>query len=174
MRAYQSIPAFLMTAALALSGCGSHTRPATRAPAGPDFAEARTPTTEPAPLAASEGTRPIPPDDQLFFAFDSDKLDQDGRTLLGEVARWVKADPRREVLVQGHADHAGDTDYNLDLSSRRAHSVASYLQALGVSPIRITVVAVGETQAIIRPAPANRRVVIFANTMPETAQATYR
>jgi peptidoglycan-associated lipoprotein len=165
---------FLMTAALALSGCGSHSRAATRAPAGPDFAEARTQATEPAPLAASEGRKPIPPDDQLFFAFDSDQLDQDGRALLSQVAHWVKADPRREVLVQGHADHAGNSDYNLELSSRRARTVASYLQALGVSPVRITVVAVGETQAIIRPAPANRRVVIFANTMPETAQGYYR
>jgi peptidoglycan-associated lipoprotein len=153
---------FLMTAALALSGCGSHSRAVARTPAGPDFAEARAPVTEPAPLAASEGKRPIPPDDQLFFAFDSDQLDQDGRVLLTEVAHWMKADPRREVLIQGHADHAGNTDYNLALSSRRAHAVSDYLQALGVSPTRVTLVAVGETQAAIRPAQVNRRVVIFA------------
>src|SRR5689334_1808408 len=174
MRAYQSIPVFLMTAALALSGCGSHSRTAARSPSGPDFAEAHTPATEPAPLAASEGRNPIPPDDQLFFSFDSDKLDQDGRALLSDVAHWLKADSRREILVQGHADQAGNSDYNLDLSSRRAHVVADYLQALGIAPTRITLVAVGETQAGIRPAQGNRRVVIFANSMPVTARATYR
>jgi outer membrane protein OmpA-like peptidoglycan-associated protein len=161
MRAHHSIPMFLMTAALALSGCGSHSRAVTRSPAGPDFAEARARPTEPAPLAASEGRRPIPPDDQLFFAYDSDRLDQEGRTMLWEVARWVKADPRREIVVQGHADHAGSSDYNLELSSRRARAVGAYLRDLGVPPTRITIVAVGESQAVIRPAPANRRVVIF-------------
>ncbi|MBZ0234361.1 MAG: OmpA family protein [Deltaproteobacteria bacterium] len=155
-----------MIAALALSGCGSSDRStAPRYPAGPDFSEARTTTTDPAPLAASDGRRPIPPDDQLFFGFDSDELDHDGRVLLANVAAWAKAHPAREVIVHGHADAAGDRDYNLELSARRARAVADHLRSLGVPLDRVTVVARGENDAVIEPPQGNRRVVVFGNTV---------
>lgn len=152
-----------MSAVLALSGCASSGHRTMRAPAGPDFAEAHPRTTEPAPLAVSNGRRPILPDDQLFFAFDSDRLDRDGQTLLGEVAAWVLADPRREIVVEGHADQAGDRDYNLDLSQRRARAVADHLLSIGVPRHRVVILAKGETQAVIEPQMGNRRVVIFGS-----------
>lgn len=119
----------------------------------------------PAPLAASDGQRVIPPDDQLFFGFDSDRVDYEGQVLLSQVARWVKANPAREVVVEGHADRAGDQAYNLDLSQRRASNVALELQRMGVPRDRIIVVAEGETRASLAPAAVNRRVVIFANAV---------
>src|SRR5688500_3823702 len=124
MRAYRTIPALLLSAAFAATGCSSDRRPTPRSPAGPDFPEATVITAEPTPLAASDGERPIPPDDQVFFAFDSDLLEYDGQMVLAQVADWMKADAGREVVVQGHADASGDSTYNMDLSSRRARSVA--------------------------------------------------
>jgi outer membrane protein OmpA-like peptidoglycan-associated protein len=85
--------------------------------------------------------------------------------VLAQVAAWMKADRGREVVVQGHADAAGDSTYNMDLSSRRARSVAEFLRSMGVARDRIIVVAEGERAALIQPAEGNRRVVIFASTV---------
>jgi peptidoglycan-associated lipoprotein len=65
----------------------------------------------------------IAPEDQVFFAFDSVTLDRSMQSILDDVAVWVRADPARTLLVQGHADRAGAASYNLDLSTRRAQAV---------------------------------------------------
>lgn len=152
-----------------LASCASDRR-TPRAPAGPDFSEARSAETRPpAPLAASDGQRVIPPEDQLFFAYDSDRVDDEGRIVLSQVATWLRANPAREVVVQGHADHDGDSAYNFDLSQRRASNVAQELQRMGVARDRIVIVAEGENQAILQPAMVNRRVVIFASAIEVSA-----
>ncbi|HUQ07141.1 MAG TPA: OmpA family protein [Kofleriaceae bacterium] len=163
MRTLRSLP-FILGAALALTGCASDRKAAsaTSTP-GPDFANRRAAATEPAPLAASDGERPISPDDQLFFAFDSDRVDRDGQIMLAEVAAWVRADASREIVVQGHADPSGNPDYNLALSSRRARAVAAELERQGVPRDRVVILAVGESNATLEPGMVNRRVVIFAS-----------
>ena len=52
------------------------------------------------------------------------------------------------VEVAGHTDDTGADTYNQALSERRAGSVASYLQAQGVQPVRFLVVGYGETRPI--------------------------
>jgi peptidoglycan-associated lipoprotein len=162
---------FLCAASAALlASCASDHRRTPRAPAGPDFSEARSAETRPAaPLAASDGKRVIPPEDQLFFAYDSDRVDYEGRVMLSQVAHWLRANPKREVVVQGHADHDGDSAYNFDLSQRRAGNVALELQRMGIARDRIVIVAEGENQAILEPAAVNRRVVIFASAIEVSA-----
>jgi peptidoglycan-associated lipoprotein len=163
MRTFHFLP-FLLGTALTLNGCASDRSKTASAPAapGPEFASTRATAAEPAPLAASDSTRPISPDDQLFFGFDSDRLDRDAQTMLAEVAAWVRADPRREIVVQGHADPSGDSAYNMDLSVRRARAVADELVRMGVPRDHVIVVAVGEQAASLEPGMVNRRVVIFS------------
>lgn len=146
-------------------GC-SHDKPSKTVPPAPAF-EA---TAEPArpDEAASDGVNAIAPEDQVFFAFDSVVLDQAMRSILDDVAVWVRADPERTLLVQGHTDRSGDATYNLDLSSRRAHAVSDYLRQQGVPAAQLVVAAVGEAGAVLEPGRANRRVVIFATAQEAT------
>ena len=72
---------------------------------------------------------------------------------------------RTLVDVVGHTDSAGTPDYNLDLSHRRAVSVARYLARQGVEARRVRVDGQGERQPIVSNAtPAeraqNRRIEI--------------
>jgi outer membrane protein OmpA-like peptidoglycan-associated protein len=66
------------------------------------------------------------------------------------------------VTVVGHTDASGDPQYNVDLSQRRALTVAFYLvNVRGLSPDRIAYTGVGAAQPIDPNdpfAPANRRV----------------
>jgi len=164
MSLHHSFAKSLAAISLVFTACGAdRPAPVKRPVPGADFSEVGKAKMQPeAPLAASDGQRPISPDDQLFFGFDSDRLDQDGRTLLAGVAVWVKADPARKIVVQGHADTVGDSHYNFDLSVRRARATATQLRHLGVPQRQLVVVAVGESEAGLKPSEVNRRVVIFA------------
>jgi outer membrane protein OmpA-like peptidoglycan-associated protein len=151
--------------AAALHACASDQTTTPKGPAGPDFAETNSATVKPQPLAASDGDRPIAPDDQVLFDFDSDRVNRDGQIVLADVAAWVKAHPARQVVVEGHTDRAGGGAYNYDLSSRRAQAAADELGRLGVPRDRIVVLAEGEDNANLGPEALNRRVVIFANAV---------
>lgn len=170
VRMRSNMRVFLCAASAALLASCASDRRTPRAPAGPDFSEARpAEAPPPAPLAASDGKRVIPPEDQLFFDYDSDRVDYHGKVMLSQVATWLKANPAREVVVQGHADHDGNSAYNFDLSQRRASNVAQELQRMGVRRDRIVILAEGENQAILQPAAVNRRVVIFASAIEVSA-----
>jgi len=75
-----------------------------------------------------------------------------------------------EILIEGHTDSTGPADYNLDLSVRRAQSVANQLTGAQVAPIRFHIMGYGEDQPVASNDTAegrqkNRRVeiAIYAN-----------
>lgn len=84
---------------------------------------------------------------------------------LNSVALVLKKFNKTLVDVYGHTDSTGNDQYNLDLSQRRASSVANYLAAQGVDGRRFAVIGQGETQPIASNATEdgraqNRRVEI--------------
>lgn len=52
------------------------------------------------------------------------------------------------VLIEGHTDSQGSADYNLDLSRRRAQSVANHLSGIQVDATRFTMMGYGEEQPL--------------------------
>ncbi|MDJ0940247.1 MAG: OmpA family protein [Woeseiaceae bacterium] len=56
--------------------------------------------------------------------------------------------PDARVAITGHSDSVGDSAYNLDLSRRRAASVAAYLVERGVDADRLDVAGAGASQPI--------------------------
>ena len=75
-----------------------------------------------------------------------------------------------EILIEGHTDSTGPADYNMDLSVRRAQSVANQLTGAQVAPIRFHIMGYGEDQPVVSNDTAegrqkNRRVeiAIYAN-----------
>ena len=84
----------------------------------------------------------------LLFASDSailtPTLEDDLRAIAGNLSSY----PASTVLVVGHTDDSGTNEYNLDLSERRANSVAWVLESSGVAPTRLEPQGLGETQPI--------------------------
>jgi outer membrane protein OmpA-like peptidoglycan-associated protein len=87
------------------------------------------------------------PNDVLFDVDRSD-VKPGASTELERVATVINEEPGRRVLVEGHADSTGPDSYNLELSRRRAESVARALVDDGVSPSRVISEGLGETQPI--------------------------
>jgi peptidoglycan-associated lipoprotein len=68
------------------------------------------------------------------FEFDQFQLLPEDRNILEQVAQCVTRGPLHGKAVQlvGRADDRGTEEYNLGLGTRRAESVSTYLQRLGV------------------------------------------
>lgn len=101
----------------------------------------------------------------LLFATDSDALRPDLQADLRVLANNLNEYPNSRVIVVGHTDSTGTQAYNLNLSERRARTVAGILQSSGVSGGRLSVIGQGEAQPIASNATAsgraqNRRVEI--------------
>ena len=82
----------------------------------------------------------------VFFAYDSQTLSDEGRAALQKNLEWMKRWASTKVMVEGHADNRGTNEYNLALGERRAAAVRDYLVSLGLTADRITIVSKGEEQ----------------------------
>ncbi len=67
-------------------------------------------------------------------------------SLTETIAGSLMAYPDSRVEVVGHTDNVGTAAFNLDLSQRRANSVAAVLAGAGVSAGRILAFGRGEDQ----------------------------
>src|SRR5690606_34726106 len=63
---------------------------------------------------------------------------------LDQVAGSLTKYPNSLIDVMGHTDSTGSDAHNLDLSKRRADSVANYLTLRGVTRARIATIGYGE------------------------------
>jgi outer membrane protein OmpA-like peptidoglycan-associated protein len=84
-------------------------------------------------------------DGYVFFGVDSDRLNRKGKELLFFVAQTLFNQPDVAIVINGHADQEGNSQYNTELSERRALSVKEFLASLGIQAKRMRVVAQGET-----------------------------
>ena len=83
---------------------------------------------------------------EVLFDFNSAGLRPASRQSLRDMADVFQKYPSTTISVQGHTDSIGSAAYNKRLSIRRAGSVASYLENLGVSSSRVETIGYGESQ----------------------------
>jgi peptidoglycan-associated lipoprotein len=84
----------------------------------------------------------------VYFAFDSDHLDDAAKKALDNNAKCVQQRKLDTVRITGHTDPRGTEEYNLALGDRRARSTAGYLRALiGGDKVQIPTTSVGEEMA---------------------------
>jgi outer membrane protein OmpA-like peptidoglycan-associated protein len=83
---------------------------------------------------------------EVLFDFNSAGLRTASRESLREMADVFQKYPNTTISVQGHTDSIGSAAYNKRLSIRRADSVASYLENLGVRSARVETIGYGESQ----------------------------
>ncbi|MFT4977907.1 MAG: outer membrane protein OmpA-like peptidoglycan-associated protein, partial [Myxococcota bacterium] len=84
--------------------------------------------------------------ERIFFELNSDVIKPDSHSLLDEVAQVLSDNPNiRLIEIQGHTDDQGTTEYNKELSQKRADAVRSYLiDQGGLSPRRLRATGYGE------------------------------
>lgn len=82
----------------------------------------------------------------VFFDFDSTKLTGQAVATVEAAAAALKAGAATKVALSGHADGAGPSSYNMDLSERRLEAVKQLLLSAGIKAEQIGLAPYGETR----------------------------
>ena len=85
---------------------------------------------------------------QVFFAFDSAEISDDARDALESQALYMKKNPDTTIVIEGHCDERGSTEYNLALGALRAGNAAHVILQDGVESERIKTVSYGKEKPI--------------------------
>ncbi|MEO8629959.1 MAG: OmpA family protein [Betaproteobacteria bacterium] len=118
------------------------------------------PTPEPAAAAAPVAAAPVTPlvvpstinlSTDAFFDFNKAILKSKGKTKLDELVAQLADAKYDTILVTGHTDRIGSSNYNLNLSERRAVAVKDYLVAKGVPPDHIAAEGKGKQDPMTKP-----------------------
>jgi peptidoglycan-associated lipoprotein len=85
----------------------------------------------------------VPEMSDVHFDFDKYEIRPEGARALDKSAAWLKTNAK-QILIEGHCDVRGTSEYNVVLGERRAKATMNYLVSRGVDSQRITVVSYGE------------------------------
>jgi outer membrane protein OmpA-like peptidoglycan-associated protein len=73
----------------------------------------------------------------VYFAFDSYALASSEIAKIEQVAQHLLANTTHVLVVEGHCDARGSSEYNLALGENRAQSIRTHLANLGVDGNRV-------------------------------------
>ena len=83
----------------------------------------------------------------VYFAFDSASIAPQERSKLEDAAARLKSSSSARLVLEGHCDWRGTSEYNLALGDRRAKAVQQYLETLGISANRLQTLSKGDLGA---------------------------
>ena len=86
--------------------------------------------------------------EHIRFDFDKSVLRPKDREVLKKHAAMLKKEKDTTIIVEGHCDEIGTTEYNLALGQRRAAEVMKYLVASGVDEKRIKTISYGKEKPL--------------------------
>jgi peptidoglycan-associated lipoprotein len=84
----------------------------------------------------------------IFFAFDSFELTPESRDVLTAKADTLKKFSLFNIIIEGHCDERGTSEYNLALGERRAKAAQQFLNQLGIADGRMTIVSYGKERPL--------------------------
>lgn len=80
----------------------------------------------------------------VYFDFDSYVVKDEYRPVIEFNAKRLSTNKQRKVVVEGHTDERGGSEYNLALGQKRAEAVAKSLTLLGVADSQVEAVSFGK------------------------------
>lgn len=84
----------------------------------------------------------------IYFDYNSFQLRPDAIERLQKIAAFLKEHKGLRILIAGHCDERGSSEYNMGLGESRAKVVKEYLLNIGVEPIRIETTSFGKEQPV--------------------------
>lgn len=85
----------------------------------------------------------------FYFDFDKSAIMPESRAALMAHAAFLSANPKVNIVVEGHTDERGTKEYNLALGERRAQSVERFLVVNGVARTQLEMVSFGEEKPAV-------------------------
>ena len=84
----------------------------------------------------------------IYFMYDSSQVQQDFIPVIAAHAQYLLNHPAQRVILGGHADERGSSEYNIALGEQRSKSVYRMMKVQGVSENQLEVVSYGEEKPI--------------------------
>lgn len=140
---------------LAMAGCGTTgTGPeqpgaavedrAARPVGSPEVAKVTPQPVEGTGLAALKDPKSILFKRSVYFDYDQFVIKDEFKSLVEAHARFLVANPKVRMLIQGNADERGSREYNLALGQKRAEALKKMLMLLGAREDQVEAVSLGE------------------------------
>ncbi|MDD5021424.1 MAG: peptidoglycan-associated lipoprotein Pal [Endomicrobiaceae bacterium] len=86
----------------------------------------------------------------VYFDLDSSSINGASMNILKDNEKYLNANPTVNIVVEGHCDERGTTEYNLALGQRRALKIKEYYVQLGIAPNRIATISYGEEMPAVK------------------------
>jgi peptidoglycan-associated lipoprotein len=80
----------------------------------------------------------------IYFDFDSFVIKDEFKPAVDTHAKRLLADRKKQLVIEGHTDERGGSEYNLALGQKRAEAVARSLSLLGVKADQVESVSFGK------------------------------
>ena len=138
-----------------LAGCGSQPPAPEQSPAG---VESATPSdvvvtkpianVTPAPFDPMKDPRSPLSKRVVYFDLDSYVVKEEYQTLLAAHSKFLAANGKMKILIQGNSDERGSREYNLALAQRRADAVKKSLALMGARDDQMEAVSLGEEKPV--------------------------
>jgi len=80
----------------------------------------------------------------VFFDFDKSDIRADQQGAIDGDSQFLQSHSGIKLLIEGHCDERGSTEYNLALGDRRANSVKQALVRAGVAADRVRTISYGK------------------------------
>jgi peptidoglycan-associated lipoprotein len=90
--------------------------------------------------------------EDALFDYDQATIRPDAAAALRDnvaIVRNILADyPAEKLLIEGHADERGSSEYNLALGNRRARAAQEFLSSMGIPATQLSVISLGEERPV--------------------------
>jgi len=142
----------LLLGVILLAGCATQTGPAQTGAPVEDRSAVDTPgVTRVTPdqidttgLAALKDPKSILSRRSVYFDYDSFVIKDEFKPLVEAHAKFLVANPKIKMLIQGNADDRGSREYNVALGQKRAEALRKMLSLLGAREDQLEAVSLGE------------------------------
>lgn len=84
----------------------------------------------------------------VYFDYDSYAVRPEYQGVVESHAKFLKANPNRKVILEGHTDERGGREYNIALGQKRSEAVRRAMGLLGVSDVQLEAVSFGKEKPV--------------------------
>ncbi|NLE01299.1 MAG: OmpA family protein [Fibrobacter sp.] len=80
----------------------------------------------------------------VYFDYDNAVIMNSEKVKLERIASFLQNNPSVHVLIEGHCDERGSSEYNMGLGESRARAVQQWLKGYGIAESRIDITSFGK------------------------------
>ncbi len=84
----------------------------------------------------------------IHFDYDKYDINENAKVTLRAVADYLIKNPTNRMLIEGHCDDRGTSEYNLGLGDKRAKAAKDFLLSLGVPSSRVDTISYGKEKPL--------------------------